>query len=95
MVPAKCLTNENGRWEPLAAIRGTMFTSDAGFSTTSNSGCSPNRTYRCCSATVLQNRVKEVRNAILPFALNIGSPASEPLVRQFCAFRSLAFEPLA
>ncbi|MDO5048450.1 MAG: Rv2175c family DNA-binding protein [Actinomycetaceae bacterium] len=72
MVPAKCLTDENGFWEPLPTIHGTMFMLlDAGFShdeatewmlTEQESlGAVP----LDCLA---DSRVRDVRNAILPLA---------------------------
>jgi hypothetical protein len=72
MVPAKCLAKENGRWEPLAPLRGTMFMLlDAGFSHDEATEWMLTKQDAIDAVPLdllAENRIKEVRNAILPFA---------------------------
>lgn len=72
MVPALAITEENGEWMPLPSLRGTMFMLlDAGFSHDEATEWLLNE-HDGLDETPLEllakNRVKDVRNAILPLA---------------------------
>lgn len=72
MVPAQCLTQEDGQWIPLPAIRGTMIMLlDAGFSVEEATEWMLTEQESLGDVPLnclAHNRIRDVRNAILPLA---------------------------